>query len=267
MTPGEKVVQVARKYLGVRELPVGSSSNSDNGGPIDRWEGEFGIRNEPWCACAVHGWYQEAGVDMQGIGSPGVAAMCDKAKAVGALTNVAAPGIIGAYYGVHTFIIGHVISANSAGTAGLVFTYEGNTGDAVGTHTRAFGPGTGMTLIAVKALRDNPAGGAPKPERLYYIEDDSAQPIVYGRWRTQAGRDVKLAKLPASRKAAARPFHDAKGWGWFEGPRKLYGPWHDAAARDIALASLRKHQPARPFRAVSKVATVNAQADAMGKTT
>ena len=263
MTPGERVVHVAGKYLAVHENPWGSNLGRPQ---PEGWQSAFGMRGVPWCACAVAGWYSEAGVDMQGIGSPSTQAMADRAKAVGAVVARPAPGVIGVYPGVHTFIVSHVVSANATRTAGLIATIEGNHGDAVGTAVRSYGPGTGLMLIAPKELREQPAA-VSSPERLYYIENLEAKPVLFGPWRSKAARDRRLAKLPAARRKAARPFHNARGYGWLEGPRKLYGPWHTAAARNAALISLAKRLPHQPLRAMSKPAPVNVRADGMGKTT
>ena len=258
-TPGEQVVAHALTFVGVHEVPWGSNLGRPH--PED-WQGFFGMRAVPWCGCFVAAMWRDVLGDHadQGIGSPGTQYMYDHARAIGAVINKPVPGCAFVYPGVHTGLVTHVLSGS------VVATVEGNHGDQVATDSRAYGPGTGIYFVAPKAIRDNVAPQAP-PARLYYIEDPSAAPILRGPWSTAKARDRVLSRLPLARRKAARPVSTPKGFAFLEGPRKVFGPWTTAAARDNALASLRKHQPGRSYRPMSKAADNHARANALGKTT
>ena len=137
------------------------------------------------------------------------------------------------------------------------------------TDVRAYGSGTGLYFIAPSVIKDeawNPAA----PERLYYIENLSAEPVLFGPWRSQKGRDANLAKLPLARRKVARPVQVAPGkFGWLEGPRRLLGPWTTKDARDAALKRLQSTHSNTPYRTLSKVhdSANNAAASPLGKTT
>jgi hypothetical protein len=260
MTPGEQVVNHAMQFVGVHENPMGS--NRGNPEPSGWMREVYGSDGIPWCACFVTAQWRSLGPHADdGLGSASTQLMYDTARQTGAVLAHPVPGCAFVYPGVHTGLVTHVLSGS------VVATVEGNHGDAVATDQRAYGPGTGLYFIAPKAIRENAAPPAP-PERLYYIENLSAQPVLYGPWRSQKLRDARLAKLPLARRKAARPVQTAPGkYGWLEGPRKLLGPWGTAAARDTALKTLQARHPGTPYRAMSKVHTVNAVGSALGKTT
>jgi hypothetical protein len=254
---GEKVIAKARSYVGRTEKPLGS--NSDGGGPIDRWQAAYGLRRVPWCGCAVGGWYRESGVDDDGLAHPATQVMYDRARAQGAIVSSPIPGCMFVYPGIHTGIVVRDLGG------GVVETIEGNTSDSVAYRRRAYGPGTGLYFIAPKAIR---VGAKPSaPPRDYYVEDPAATPILRGPWRSKAARDRALARLPKDRRRRARAVRTAPGrYGFLEGPRRLYGPWDSKKARDEALKTL-EARLGRNLRRVSRPAPRRAvAADALGKT-
>ena len=258
MTPGEKVVAAAQKYLGVHERPYGSNTGSPqpNGWQAKPW----GLSAVPWCGCYASAMYREAKVDDEGIGHPATQTMYDTAVAKRAVISHPVVGCYFVYPGIHTGIVTQVLSGNRVGTI------EGNTADSVGTHVRAFGPGTGLYFLAPKALR-GAAQVPPPPAMEFWIENTSAQPILRGPWRLKAVRDFNLKKLPPARRKAARPVRIGKKFAFLEGPRRMFGPWPTSAARDNALKSLKKNRPGGAFRTFSKRHVDTTPADSLGKTT
>jgi hypothetical protein len=257
MTPGEKVVAVARKYLGVRENPMGSNLGKPQ---PEGWQAKpWGMKGVPWCGCAVAGWYAEAGVDDEGIAHPSTWTMYQTAQKKKAIINSPVVGCMFVYPGIHTGIVTQVLPGNR------VATLEGNTADSVGTHIRAYGPGTNLYFLAPKVLRRSGDSEPVKPLLEYWVEDVKAQPRLRGPWLTKAGRDKALAKLPYARRRLARPIRVGRKYAFLEGPRRLFGPWSSTEARDNALKSLKKNRTEGAFRTFSKRAPV-AQADSLGKT-
>jgi hypothetical protein len=263
MTKGEQVAQHALSFAGhVAESPRGSNTgNPEPNGWERRIYGGIGV---PWCACAVCSWWEDIlGRDnLDGLRSASTQALYDIAVAKGLVLQKPVPGCAFVYPGVHTGIVTAVFN-------GTVATCEGNHGDRVATDVRAYGPGTGLYFIAPKVIKDE--GWSPaQPERLYYIENLSADPILFGPWRTKKGRDAKLAKLPLARRKNARPVQVSPGkFGWLEGPRRLLGPWTSRDARDNALKRLQAAHPKTPYRTLSKVrnGANSAAASPLGKTT
>lgn len=251
-----RVLDTARKYVGVREKPLGS--NTDGGGPIDRWQKAWGLRRVPWCGCFADGVYREAGVDDDGIAHPSTQSMYDRARALGAVVDRPYPGCFFVYPGTHTGIVVRDLGG------GVVETIEGNTSDSVAYRRRAYGPGTGLYFLAPRAIR---VGVKPEPPaRLYYVEDPSAKPVLRGPWRSKKARDRALARLPKARRARARAVRVGPGkYGFLEGARRLYGPWDSKDARDDAHKTL-EARLGRNLRRVSKPARSSAKADALGKT-
>lgn len=255
---GQRVIAQATKYLGRHEIPMGS--NTDQGGPIDRWERAYGLRGEPWCGMFAAGMYFEAGVDDDSIGHPATQVMYDRAKALGAIVSYPIPGSYFVYPGIHTGIVVRDLGG------GVVETIEGNHGDRVATARRAYGPGTGLYFLAPRAIRD---GAKPTPPaRDYFLEDVGATPILRGPWRSKQARDKNLASLPAARRAHARPIRTARGkYAFLEGARRLYGPWGSKSQRDDARKIL-EARLGRTLRPMSRPARrEKTSADPLGKTT
>lgn len=253
----DRVIATARKYVGIRENPAGS--NTDRGGPIDRWEKAWGLRGEPWCGMFAAGIYREAGVDDDGIAHPATQVMYDRARAVGAIVDRPVPGCFFVYPGVHTGIVVRDLGG------GVVETIEGNTSDSVAYRRRAYGSGTGLYFLASRAVRL--AAKPVAPARAYYLEDPEARPVLRGPWRSRKSRDRALSRLPASRRSRARAVRVGPGrYGFLEGARRLYGPWDSKAARDDA-AKILEVRLGRKLRRVSKPAPRPVvSADALGKT-
>lgn len=230
-TAGERVIQTASKYLGVRENPDGSN----RGEFIDGWERVWGLAGQPWCGMFAAAMFKEAGVDDAGLCHPSTAEMCRRARAANAVWDghgTIPAGALWVSCGIHTCLV-----ASDRG-GGLVATVEGNHANAVGTGIRSVADGLIVIPPAVRA--DTPA---PQPPSVtsYWIEDPDAQPKLFGPWRDKAARDHELATIPQARRQRARLVRGRGGsFGWIEGPRRLYGPWDDRDARDRALDALER---------------------------
>lgn len=260
MTPGERVARQAARYLGVTEVPPGSNRGPD----VDRWQRPWGMGyGWPWCGAYVAAMYAEAGVDDRGLAHPSTAIMYERAKASGSIIPRPMPGAIILWPGTHTGVC-----ADYSPDGRTVVTYEGNAGDAVRQRVRAFGPGTGVVFTAPTGVRNTPAD-KPTRARRYYIEDPAAVPVFRGPWRSKAARDRAVARLPRHRRDVVRRVRTPRGFGFYEGPRRVYGPWATQAARDDAARVLARRL-GRPVRRYSEAVTARPAIltpDDLGKTT
>ena len=252
MTPNQRVVATAARYIGVRENPMGSNQ----GTLINKWGAHWGYPNGgvPWCGIFASAVLREAGVT--DVSNPGTALICQQGKANGWTTNKPVPGALIVWCGTHVGILVDELSP------GVWATIEGNHGDQVARGVRSL---AGATLVVSPELRD---GGHDKPQPSYWIEDTLAQPRLIGPWRTKASRDKAVEKLPLSVRATARKVRTAKGrYAALLGPRRLYGPWPTKDARDTALKVLERRigHTLRPFSKNAANKAVAAQA--LGKTT
>jgi hypothetical protein len=252
MTPGQKVAQVAQRYAGVEENPLGSN----RGKPYpEAWQKPWGMGTGwPWCGAYAKAMYVEADVDDDNIGHPSTAAMYERAKArPGSIVSKAIPGAYILWPGTHVGIVVRDLGNNVA------LCIEGNSGDGVRYRNRAYGPGTGAMIVAPKAVR---LGHKPvAPVRDYYLGDDKATPRVIGPWSTRAKREKALAKI----KSHVRKFRRGGKFYAEIGTPKVYGPWESKAQRNAARVTLedRLGRSLRPFSRPAK----GAAADDIGKTT
>lgn len=255
LTAGERVARQSSRYVGVSESPVGSNRGKD----VDRWQKPWGIGyGWPWCAAYADAMYKESGVDDDGIGHPSTAVMYERAIRAGAVVRHPVPGAYILWPGKHVGIC-----ADYSPDGKHVTTYEGNSGDAVRQRVRAYGPGSGAVIVAPKAVRTS---GRPKASRRYFIEDPAAKPTFRGPWRTKAMRDAAIARLPEHRRSRVRRVKTKKGYGFYEGPRRVYGPWVDKESRDFA-AKVLAQRLGRTVRTYSEVVKSSLTADDLGKTT
>lgn len=254
MTPGQKVAEAAEKYIGVVENPMGSN----RGKPYpEGWQRPWGMGvGWPWCAAYADAMYKEAGVSDDGIGHPSTAVMYQRAKAKpGSIVSKPIPGAYILWPGTHVGIV-----IRDLGN-GVCLTAEGNSGDGVRYRRRAYGPGTGVVLVAPTAIR---VGHKPTaPERDYYLADPAAKPRVVGPWRTVAAREKRIKNIPGF----VRRFRRGGKFYAEVGSPKTYGPWETKAQRNRAQKILedRLGRRLRPYSRPSKGAA--AKAEGLGKTT
>lgn len=251
-TNGEKVINVAEKYLGVTENPNGS-----NRGPwIDKTQRRWGILGKPWCGCAADWWYHEAGVDDEGIGHPAVHEMVVRARNKGRLWNGRGQIPVGAFW-MHDWIHTGVITSHSAGS-GTVTMIDGNSNNAVRRTTRSLS-GLGSTIfVAIPESIKGPAAPVFKDERRFewYVRDVNAKPFIFrnadgkpGKWSSKAYADKAIASLLSGPKAdfwrvlSPRSVYagSVKAWVIQLGDITLYGPWRSNKATVLeAKANIEK---------------------------
>lgn len=269
MTVGEKAAARAAHYLGVTE-----SGGANRGPDVDRWQRPWGMGyGWPWCgafasamvAWAITGREDDVLDDRLGrpvLGHPSTAITYERAKAQDAIVARPAPGVFILWPGTH---IG--LCADYSTDGRTVVTYEGNAADGVRQRVRAWGPGSGVVLCAPTMIRL--AAAPPRPVRRYYIADPAAQPVFRGPWRTKASRERAVARLPQARRDRVRRVRTAKGFGFYEGPRRVYGPWASPDARDDAARALVKRlgRPVRRYSEIVKRSPALLTPDDLGKTT
>lgn len=240
MTAGDRVVATASKYLGIRE-----SGGANRGPYIDGWASRWGLKGVAWCGIFADAMFAEADVDDDDLCHPAVAEMCRRARSIGAVwdgRSTIPPGALWAACGVHVGII----TADLGG--GIVSTIDGNSGNAVSMRTRSVD--TALIIIPPAVLADVPPPAPPEPIRTYWVEDQRAEPKLYGPWATRASRDRAFASIPKIRQRRARLVRGrGGGYAWIEGPRRLYGPWSSQEARDRAQDVLERRlgRNLRPF--------------------
>ena len=171
-TIADRIIEIARAELGVTEVPPGS-----NTGPrVKQYQSTTSLASTiptgwAWCD-AFYRWLQEqAGVPAElNVGSASTFVTCQLAKARGWLRSTPAIGAGIIWCGVH---VGTVVGIGE----GVVYTIEGNSGDAVTAHTRAI---AGAMFIVPPYL-----GTALVPPRLYWIDDPGARFVIKGPWLKQ----------------------------------------------------------------------------------
>ena len=253
MTPNQRVVATAARYIGVREKPPGS--NDDGGGFITKSERYWSMRYEPWCGMACSAWLREAGVT--DVSHPATSVICSKGREKGWTTTTPVPGALIVWCGTHVEML--VSPANDSGT--VWNTIGGNVSDSCQRKVRSL---AGATIVVSPELRH----GRPAQERVYFLEDPKATPRLYGPWRTRQAREKAISRMKPEQRAQARRVR-VKGKYAFELGRKVYGPWLDEQGRDEAKGVLERRL-GRQLRPFSRVRTTTGQAaapDALGKTT
>ena len=248
MTPNERVVATAARYVGVRENPMGS-----NRGPlIDKWERYWGMQAEPWCGMFASAVLREAGVT--DVSHPATAIICSKGREKGWVTNRPVPGALIVWCGTHVEILVSEVSPSVWNTIG------GNTSDSVARRVRSL---EGATLVVSPELRH----AQPSASRAYYLEDPKVTPKLYGPWRTKAGREKAIKSLSPANQRLARRVRVGGKYGFTIG-RRVYGPWLDKDGRNKAALVLERRL-GRQLRPFSRVRTTTGQAaapEALGNT-
>lgn len=252
MTPNQRVVATAARYVGVRENPLGS-----NRGPlIDQWERHWGMLGEPWCGLYLSAVLRESGVT--DVSHPSTWIIVQRARENGWTTKVPVPGAL-----VVWPVNGgrHVEMLVSQASPGVWNTIGGNVSDSVQRKVRAL---TDCTLVVSPELRK----AQPAIERRYYLEDPKVTPTFYGPWRTKEMRERAISRLSAENQRLARRVRTGGKYGFTLG-RRVYGPWLDKAGRDQAQKVLERRlgRTLRPFsRVVPQTHSSTASAEALGKT-
>ena len=235
----QKVINKAASYLGVHENPMGS--NTDYGGPIDRWEAFWGMRGEPWCNIFADAMYREAGVSDDGVNSPATAITADNAKRMGLVITVPIPGCLIDWYGQHIEIVTVVHSPT------VVDTIGGNVADSVMRSTRST---AGTILIAPHAIRTAPVMG-------YWFEDPRGAVILSGAWKVHAYAQNTLNKLGALNQGA---HIIARNGFWRIQLAQKFGPYIDDKTRRVWMAKRNElakttHDPNCNLRAYNALVT------------
>lgn len=251
MTPNQRVVATAARYIGVREKPPGS--NDDGGGWITKIERYWSMRYEPWCGMACSAWLREAGVT--DVSHPATSVICSRGREKGWTTTTPVPGALIVWCGTHVEMLVSEVSP------GVWNTIGGNTSDSVARRVRSL---AGATIVVSPELRH----AKPSQERVYFLEDPKATPRLYGPWRTRQAREKAISRLSPDKRAIARRVR-VKGKYAFELGRKVYGPWLDEQGRDEAKTVLERRlgRQLRPFSRVRQSAGTAAAPEALGKTT
>lgn len=251
MTPNQRVVATAARYIGVREKPPGS--NDDGGGWITKIERYWSMRYEPWCGMACSAWLREAGVT--DVSHPATSVICSRGREKGWTTTTPVPGALIVWCGTHVEMLVSEVSP------GVWNTIGGNTSDSVARRVRSL---AGATLVVSPELRH----AKPSQERVYFLEDPGVTPRLYGPWRTRQAREKAISRLSPDKRAIARRVR-VKGKYAFELGRKVYGPWLDEQGRNDAKAVLERRlgRQLRPFSRVRQTAGTAAAPEALGKTT
>lgn len=262
-TIADRIVEISRAELGVAEQPPGS-----NTGPrVIEYQSTTSLaKTDPtgWAWCdAFYRWLQEqAGVPAeQNVGSASTDVTCQLAHARGWIRATPAIGAGIIWCGKH---IGTVVGIGD----GVVYTVEGNSGDAVTAHTRAI---AGAMFIVPPYL-----GTVLVPPRIYWIDDPGATYVIRGPWAREKSAEKVKAGLSEALQRRAEILHTGEGKYVLrigEPPRR--GPFLDEAKRDQKLARLEKTLVRKlvPRSTVSKLpATVPAStpagpAEGLGKTT
>jgi hypothetical protein len=248
VTPNERVVATAARYIGVRENPLGS-----NRGPIiDKWERHWGMQGQPWCGMACSAWLREAGVT--DVSHPATWIICSRGREKGWVTNRPVPGALIVWCGTHVGILVSEVSP------GVWNTIEGNTSDMVARRVRSL---AGATLVVSPELRH----AQPSVVREFYLEDPKVTPKLYGPWRTKAGREKAIKSLSPANQRLARRVRVGGKYGFTIG-RRVYGPWLDKDGRDKAALVLERRlgRQLRPFSRVRTTTGVSAAPQALGNT-
>lgn len=250
MTPGQRVINIASKYVGVREVPDGSNQSPQ----INKWSAHWSMKAVPWCGIYCSAVYREAKV--KDVSHPSTYFICENAKKNGWVSDTPVPGALIVWCGTHVGILVEELSP------GVWRTLEGNTSNQVAYRTRSL---KGATIVVPPEIRKNP--GVPTAKRKYWLEDPSAEPTRLGPWRMKSSRDAAYNRLPAARKRRARKVRINGKYAISIGPRKVYGPWLDADARDAAKKLLEKNgKKLRPYSTVT-ANTKPAVAEDLGQTT
>ena len=251
MTPNERVVATAARYVGVREKPDGS--NDDGGGWITKIERYWSMRYEPWCGMAASAWLREAGVT--DVSHPATSEICRKGREKGWVTNTPVPGALIVWCGTH---VGMLVSQVSPGVWN---TIEGNSGNQVARRVRSL---EGATLVVSPELRH----AQPSIERVYYLEDPHVTPKLYGPWTTRQGREKAIAALSPANRRLARRVKLGRKYAFTLG-RRVYGPWLDKDSRQEAERVLERRlgRQLRPFSRVRTATGTAAAPEALGQTT
>lgn len=248
MTPNERVVATAARYIGVRENPPGS-----NRGPvIDKWQRYWNMIGQPWCGMACSVWLREA--DVTDVSHPSTWVIVQQARQKGWVTTRPVPGalIVWPEQGGR-----HVEMLVSEASPGVWHCIGGNVGNEVRRTVRAL---TGCTLVVSPELRH----AKSRLTRAYFLEDTAVRPSYYGPWRTKAMRERAIARLSPAKRKLARRVRDGKGYGFTIG-RRVYGPWLDSQGRDAAQRVL-EQRLGRALRRFSRgrPATGSAVAESLG---
>ena len=239
-TLADRIIQVARAEVGVREEPMGSNT----GKRVMEYQATTSLaatQKTGWAWCdAFRRWVEkQAGVpDEDNLGSASTAVTCQLARARGWLSPYPKLGAAIIWCGKHVgTVVGMDAAAAGAAAAGrqqgMVFTVEGNSGDAVTPHTRA--------VVGAMFVVNPDLGDVLEAPRLYWIDDPGAKYVIRGPWKKEKSADKTLAGLsdPLRRRAVKRHTGDGK-WVLRIGDPPRRGPFLDPAQRDDRLARLEK---------------------------
>ena len=248
MTPGQRVVNIASKYVGVKEVPLGSNQSPQ----INKWNSYWGMKAVPWCGTFASGVLREAKVT--DVSHPSTYMICKRAAEKGWNTKPMVGSLI-VWCGTHVGILVEELSP------GVWRTIEGNTSHQVAYRTRSI---KGATIVTSPEVAKTPTYSS---SRRYYLQDVDAKETVYGPWLSKRSRDKMYASL--KQKHSNKNVRKIRVRGKYAvgvGDRKVYGPWQQVDSRDKAQKILEKNlgRRLRPFSRKAK--NVNAKAESLGQT-
>lgn len=267
MTGGQQAVQAFLRHLGSHENPWGS--NGDQGGWIDTIERENGMWHEPWCGMAYKRAYEEAGVDLGGVGSASTQLTCNLVSQRGWWLPRNHPVPAGAGLikcGIHIEMAMEDAGPTDNGAHRIVKAIGGNVSDAVRLTTRS--TADFAVFVPPAALQ-----GTVELMKVYGFDDTTWAPKLYGPWAERDGRErvihsrfsdddhnrlVQRLYLPGRNHYAFRvyPVH---GVQW------RYGPWYDQHGRDEQFRAYQHAHPKHKLRTWSR--TIQHQTVAPGALT
>jgi hypothetical protein len=174
MGVGDRVMDAARRELGVHESPWGSNS----GQRVRQYQAAttLGGTGWPWCGAFAEWVYKAAGVNDDDLAHQATSEIAVRAYRAGAVVSYPVVGGMICWPGTHVALIEKVYNRTTVGTIG------GNEGDAVRRNTRS---NAGAIYIAPRAIRQG-AVAPPDPTRIYGFQDPKGAVLAPGSWRTKA---------------------------------------------------------------------------------
>lgn len=249
MTPGQRVVNIASKYVGVTETPLGSNQSTQ----INKWNSHWGMKAVPWCGTFASGVLREARVT--DVSHPSTYMICKRAAEKGWNTQPMVGSLI-VWCGTHVGILVEELAP------GIWRTIEGNTSQMVAYRTRSI---KGATIVTSPEIAKNPT--AQSGGRAFYLQDVSAKETVYGPWRSKRSRNIMYEKFRAQQPDKhVRKVRIKKGYAVAVGDRRVYGPWETTDSREKAQKLLEKSLGRRLSQFSRKKAASNVSAEDLGQT-
>lgn len=256
LTNGQRVVTTGLSLVGTRE-----ATHRNDGEPVETWQREAALAHglaehtynparrggqivgdgAPWCAIGVKHIFKAAGVELDPMLShPFTGFICNRADQLGGLAprGLAPAGSLGIKSGVHVFIVVH-----DRGN-GVLETVECNSSDMVRTNLRNK---SDWRIIVPPGIEDHvDERPAFAMVTRYGFDDLDVMPALYGGWRTEHDRNVKMNGYQLAHPGmwAAPVMLDGKAspFAFRAAPQGTYGmPWRFGG---WASKAIREHEQA-----------------------